>query len=254
MQEIVLKAEELTKKYFDAYAADHVTMEINKGDIYGFIGANGAGKTTFMRMVCGLVKPTEGSLALFGASGGKELRKARKKIGALIEHPAFYPNMTAMENLEVQRRYLDMDLGKNRKKAMQELLEVVGLENTGRKRAGAFSLGMKQRLGLAVALIGNPELLILDEPTIGLDPLGVVELRELLVKLNQERNMTIFFSSHNLSEMERLATRYGFLHKGKLMKEITAEKLEEECRNREMDLERYFMDLVVKFRVGDKKS
>lgn len=254
MSDIVLKTEELTKKYLGAYAVDHVAMEVNRGDIYGFIGVNGAGKTTFMRMACGLVKPTKGSMELFGASQGKDLRMARKKMGALIEHPAYYPTMTAMENLEVQRRYLDMDLGKDRKKAMQELLELVGLENTGKKRAGAFSLGMKQRLGLAIALIGNPELLILDEPTIGLDPVGVVELRELLVKLNREKNITIFFSSHNLSEMERLATRYGFLHKGKLVKEITAEKLEEECKARELDLEKYFMDLVVRFKVEEKKS
>lgn len=253
MPDIVLKTEGLTKKYMESLAADHVTMEVNRGDIYGFIGVNGAGKTTFMRMVCGLVTPGEGSLTLFGSSGRKELRKARKKIGALIEHPAFYPNMTAMENLEVQRRYLDMDWGKDRKKIMQELLELVGLEDTGHKRAGAFSLGMKQRLGLAIALVGNPELLILDEPTIGLDPVGVVELRELLTKLNREKNITVFFSSHNLSEMERLATRYGFLHKGKLVKEITAEKLEEECRLREMDLEKYFMDLVVRFRTEEKK-
>lgn len=254
MSGIILKTEGLTKKYMDAYAVDHVDMEINQGDIYGFIGINGAGKTTFMRMVCGLVKPNGGSMALFGASGGKELRAARKKIGALIEHPAFYPTMTALENLEVQRRYLDMDLGKERKKAMRELLELVGLEDTGRKKVGAFSLGMKQRMGLAIALIGNPQFLILDEPTIGLDPVGVVELRELLLKLNRERNITIFFSSHNLSEMERLATRYGFLHKGKLVKELTAEKLEEECRMKEMDLEKYFMDLVVRFKVGEKKS
>lgn len=254
MSEIVLKTQGLTKKYTDEYAVNHVDMAVNQGDIYGFIGINGAGKTTFMRIICGLVKPTEGSMALFGASGGKELRAARKKIGALIEHPAFYPAMTAMENLEVQRRYLNMDLGKNRKEAMQELLELVGLEDTGHKRVGAFSLGMKQRMGLAIALIGNPELLILDEPTIGLDPVGVVELRELLMKLNRERNITVFFSSHNLSEMERLATRYGFLHKGKLVKEITAEKLEEECKAREMDLEKYFMDLVVRFKVGEKKS
>lgn len=200
MAEILLKTEGLTKTYQGACAVDHVAMEIRKGDIYGFIGVNGAGKTTFMKMVCGLTAPREGSMALFGASGGAPLRMARRKIGALIEHPAFYPNMTALENLEVQGRYLDMDLGKNHRQAILDLLEQVGLPDTGRKRAGAFSLGMKQRLGLAIALIGNPELLILDEPTIGLDPVGVVELRELLLKLNRERNLTIFFSSHNLSE------------------------------------------------------
>lgn len=254
MEETVLKTRELTKKYHDTFAVDHVSMTVERGDIYGFIGINGAGKTTFMRMVCGLVKPSQGSLALFGAAGRKELLLARKKIGALIEHPAFYPNMTALENLEVQRRYLDMDLGKDRKKKMEELLELVGLEDAGSKRARAFSLGMKQRLGLAIALIGDPQLLILDEPTIGLDPIGVVELRELLQKLNRDKNLTIFFSSHNLSEMERLASRYGFLHKGKLVKELAAEQLEKECRSKEMDLEKYFLNLVAGFKAGEKKG
>ena len=250
MPEIILKTEGLTKMYRGACAVDHVATEIYRGDIYGFIGVNGAGKTTFMKMVCGLTAPGEGSMALFGASCGKPLRMARRKIGALIEHPAFYPNMTALENLEVQRRYLDMEPGKNHRQAMQELLEQVGLADTGRKRAGAFSLGMKQRLGLAIALIGNPELLILDEPTIGLDPVGVVELRALLVQLNRERNLTIFFSSHNLSEMERLATRYGFLHRGKLVRELTARQLEEDCQSRGIDLEGYFLNLLTEGKTG----
>lgn len=252
MPTIVLKTEGLTKSFRGACAVDHVAMEIHRGDIYGFIGVNGAGKTTFMKMVCGLTAPGEGSIALFGASDGKPLRMARRKIGALIEHPAFYPNMTALENLEIQRRYLHMNLGTDRRRVMTELLEQVGLADTGHKRAGAFSLGMKQRLGLAIALIGNPELLILDEPTIGLDPVGVVELRELLVQLNRKRNLTIFFSSHNLSEMERLATRYGFLHEGRLVREVTVQEMEADCLARGIDLEKYFLDLLTEGKGGMK--
>lgn len=252
MGDAVLVARNLTKIYLRVPAVDHVSMTVNRGDIYGFIGANGAGKTTFMRMICGLVKPAGGEIELFGVKGTKALQEARKKMGALIEHPAIYPNMSAMENLEIQRRYLGMNRENASKETLRDLLELVGLGDAGLKRAGQFSLGMKQRLGLAIALIGNPEFIILDEPTIGLDPVGVVELRSLLQQLNRERNMTIFFSSHNLSEMERLATRYGFMHKGKLVKEITAEQLEQECAGRGVDLERYFLDLIARFRMEKK--
>lgn len=246
----ILVTENLTKQYKETCAVDRVSMSIDRGDIYGFIGANGAGKTTFMRMICGLVKPTQGSLSLFDAEGEKALQDARKKLGALIEHPALYSNMSAMENLEIQRRYLATDLGQNPRKALEELLELVDLKDTGRKKAGNFSMGMKQRLGLAIALIGSPEFIILDEPSVGLDPIGVVELRELLLKLNRERGMTILFSSHNLSEMSRLATRYGFLHKGRLVKELTAAQLEQECASRNKNLESYFVELVGSFQNG----
>lgn len=240
MAEAILVTRDLTKQFQGEYAVNRVSMTVNRGDIYGFIGINGAGKTTFMRMLCGLVRPMEGSIELFGET--EKLQHARKKLGALIEHPAIYTNMSAMENLEIQRRYLNIDFGEDSKKKMEELLQLVGLENVGKKKTGKFSLGMKQRLGLALALIGNPECIILDEPSIGLDPIGVVELREFLVKLNRERNLTIFFSSHNLSEMSRLATRYGFLHRGKLVKELTAQELERECNG--ADLESYFVDLI----------
>lgn len=247
MAEKILVTEDLTKQYEKAYAVNSVSMSIDRGDIYGFIGANGAGKTTFMRMVCGLVKPTNGTISLFGAEGEKALQHARKKLGALIEHPAFYPNMSAMENLEVQRRYLATDLGKNPKEAMVELLELVDLKDVGRKKAGNFSMGMKQRLGLALALIGSPEFIILDEPSVGLDPIGIVDLRKLLLKLNRERGITILFSSHNLSEMSQLATRYGFLHRGRLVRELTAAQLEQECTVREKSLESYFVELTASF-------
>ena len=180
---------------------DKASLSIDSGDIFGFVGANGAGKTTFMRMVCGLIQPTDGSLELFGAASAKELQEKRKKMGALIEHPAVYTNMSALQNLDIQRRYLDMDFGKDPKKPLTELLELVGLADVKDRKAGKFSLGMRQRLGLAMAMVGNPEFIILDEPNIGLDPIGVMELRELVLKLNRERKMTILFSSHNLAEM-----------------------------------------------------
>ena len=253
MAERIMITENLTKQYKNSCAVDHVSMSIERGDIYGFIGANGAGKTTFMRMICGLVKPSQGSLSLYSAKGETALQGARKKLGALIEHPALYPNMSAMENLEIQRRYLAADLGQNPKKALEELLELVDLKDTGRKKAGTFSMGMKQRLGLALALIGSPEFIILDEPSVGLDPIGVVELRKLLLKLNRERGMTILFSSHNLSEMSQLATRYGFLHKGRLVKELTAPQLELECASRNKNLESYFVELVAGFHNAEAK-
>ena len=244
MAEKILVTENLTKQYQETCALNRVSMSIDRGDIYGFIGANGAGKTTFMRIVCGLVKQTKGTVSLFGAEGEKPLQDARKKLGALIEHPALYPNMTAIENLEVQRRYLATDLGQNPKKAMEELLELVDLKDVGRKKSGNFSMGMKQRLGLALALIGSPEFIILDEPSVGLDSIGVVDLRKLLLKLNREKGITILFSSHNLSEMSQLATRYGLLHKGRLVKELTAAQLEQECTARDKNLESYFVELA----------
>lgn len=253
MSENILTVRNLTKSYQDKKVVDHVSMTINRGDIYGFVGVNGAGKTTFMKMLCGLVKPTEGSICLFGETGEKNLEKARRKVGALIEHPALYTNMPAMANLEIQRRYLDVELGGNSKEKLKELLELVGLEDVGNKRVGAFSMGMKQRLGLAVALIGEPDFLILDEPYVGLDPVGVMELRELLTKLNQEKNLTIFFSSHNLDQMTQLATRYGFLHNGKLMKELSAKELEQECEQGKLTLENYFTSMVAAWKKGERK-
>ena len=244
--ETILKTEGLTKQYRKVCAVDHVSLTIEKGDIFGFIGENGAGKTTFMRMVCGLIRSTDGTLELFGKTSEKELPQVRKKMGALIEHPAVYIGMSAMENLEVQRRYLDMDFGQNPKEELLKLLDLVGLKDVKDRKAGKFSLGMRQRLGLALALVGNPEFLILDEPTIGLDPIGVMELRELILRLNHERHITILFSSHNLAEMAQIATRYGFLHKGKLLELITADQVKQACEEKGMTLESYFVDLLLK--------
>lgn len=249
--ETVLRASGLTKKYRGVCAVDHVSLSIRKGDILGFVGANGAGKTTFMRMACGLIRPTEGKLELFGAGTGPELQRMRRRMGALIEHPAVYANMTALQNLDVQRRYLDMNFGKNPKKALTELLELVGLAEARDKKAGKLSLGMRQRLGLAMALVGDPEFIILDEPAIGLDPIGVMELRELLLKLNRERRLTVLFSSHNLAEMAHIATRYGFLDRGRLLKEATAEEVRKACGERGIDLETYFVELLLNGRKAE---
>jgi len=243
MNEIMIKTTGLSKVYKKNCVVDRVSMTINKGDIYGFIGVNGAGKTTFMRMLCGLARPTEGYIELLGKTSD-DLPSARKKIGAIIENPALYPNMTAHENLLVQAKYLDMPSNTDTKEKIENLLKLVGLTNIHGKKATDFSLGMKQRLGLALTLLGEPELVILDEPTIGLDPMGVFELRQLLLKLNAERNLTILFSSHNLSEMTQLATRYGFIHNGKLIKEIDAQKLHLDFEKSGNNLESYFLNLL----------
>ncbi len=246
--ETILKTTNLTKQYRGVRAVDHVNLSIQKGDIFGFVGANGAGKTTFMRMVCGLIRPTEGQLELFGSTTPKEQQEKRRKIGALIEHPAIYTNMSALQNLDIQRRYLDMDFGGNPGKALEELLEMVGLAEARHRKAGKFSLGMRQRLGLAMALVGNPEFIILDEPTIGLDPIGVMEIRELILKLNREKELTILFSSHNLAEMAHIATRYGFLDRGRLLEVVTAQDVARACEERAINLETYFVELLLKTR------
>lgn len=201
-------------------------MTIRKGDIYGFIGKNGAGKTTLIRLITGLIHKTNDEIELFGGSSESELNAARAMVGSLIETPAFYGNMTARENLEVSRLVRNI-AGKS---CIDEVLKLVGLEDTGKKKVKNFSLGMRQRLGIANALIGNPRILILDEPINGLDPMGIVEIRELLKKVNREKDVTILISSHILGELSELATCYGIISNGKLIEEISAEALNEKCR------------------------
>ena len=210
MKKVVLKTYNITKKYGEQLAVDNVNMTIKKGDIYGFIGQNGAGKTTLIRLITGLIHKSGGEIELLGANEENELNKARTMVGSLIESPSLYTNMTARENLEV--------------------LELVGLKDVEKKKVKNFSLGMRQRLGIANALMGNPKLLILDEPINGLDPMGIVEIRELLKKINKEKDMTILISSHILSELSELATTYGIISNGKLIEEITAKQLSEKCR------------------------
>ena len=226
MKKVVLKIYNITKKYGEQLAVDNVNMTIKKGDIYGFIGQNGAGKTTLVRLITGLIHKSGGEIELLGANEENELNKARTMVGSLIETPSFYTNMTARENLEVSRLVRNIP----GKKCIDEVLELVGLKDVEKKKVKNFSLGMRQRLGIANALMGNPKLLILDEPINGLDPMGIVEIRELLKKINKEKDMTILISSHILSELSELATTYGIISNGKLIEEITAKQLSEKCR------------------------
>ena len=226
MKEVILKTYNITKKYGNQVAVNNVNMTIKKGEIYGFIGQNGAGKTTLIRLITGLIHKTGGEIELLGATGEAELNKSRTMVGSLIETPSFYTNMTARENLEVSRLVRNIP----GKKCIDEVLELVGLKDVEKKKVKNFSLGMRQRLGIANALMGNPKLLILDEPINGLDPMGIVEIRELLKKINKEKDMTILISSHILSELSELATTYGIISNGKLIEEITAEQLAEKCR------------------------
>ena len=221
----VLVTHGLSRAYGSSKALDGVSVTVRKGEIYGLVGRNGAGKTTLMRLVTGQSTPTQGSVELFGQTG-RELLPARSRTGAMIETPSFAPFLTARENLE----YYRLQRGVPGKRVVDEVLELVDLKDTGKKKFKTFSLGMKQRLGLALALMNHPDFLILDEPINGLDPEGVAEFRALLRRLNQERQTTILISSHILTELSTVATCYGFLEQGRLLEEITAQTLHDKCR------------------------
>ena len=223
----ILTADNLNKNYRHSHALHNFSMHIPKGAIYGFVGENGAGKTTLIRTICGLQTPTSGTYSLYGVKNtDKRIREAQQRIGAVVESPAVYLDMNAENNLKHQYHVLGLPTYDG----LKELLHLVGLEKTGRKKVRNYSLGMKQRLGIAVALAGNPDFLILDEPTNGLDPQGIIELRELILKLNRQRQITVLISSHNLDELSRTATHYGFIVDGSMVKEITAEELANSCR------------------------
>ena len=222
--DIILKTNGLTKEFGFNKAVDHVNMTIYKGDIYGFIGKNGAGKTTFMRMVVGTALPSEGSIELFG---GEELSRARSRIGSLMESPGIYSNCSAVENM---KRFSILFGGSP--EDIKCILDMVGLGDTGRKPVMEFSLGMKQRLGIAIALLGEPEFLVLDEPVNGLDPAGMREMRNLILKLNKEKNITFLISSHLLDELSKVVTKYGIINKGRLVEEISADELELRCQHK----------------------
>ncbi|MGN1421403.1 MAG: ABC transporter ATP-binding protein [Eubacterium sp.] len=225
--EYVLEANSITKKYKNFTALNNLTMHIPKGSIYGFVGKNGAGKTTLIRIICGLQNPTSGSFSIYNIENNNpDINKVKKRIGAVVETPSIYLDLTAEENLKYQYKLI----GNTDYATVSELLELVGLENTGKKKVRNFSLGMKQRLGIAIALAGNPDFLILDEPINGLDPQGIVEIRELILKLNNEMGITVLISSHILDELSRLATHYGFIDKGSIITEISAAELESKCR------------------------
>ena len=226
MENIVLQTCAINKKYGSHYALHNVDISLQLGHIYGFIGENGAGKTTLLRIISGLTFPTTGELVLFEQSTVKELEAGRRLLGSTIESPAFHPNYSAKRNLELQR----ILVGNPDKNIAEHLLQLVGLSDCGSKRVKDFSMGMKQRLGIALSLVGNPKMLILDEPINGLDPKGIADLREILQRLNAEQKITILLSSHILSELYLLATDYIIIHEGKILESLTHEKLEKACQ------------------------
>lgn len=227
MSEMLLQTRALTKQYGRHRAVDQVSMHIKKGAIYSFIGRNGAGKTTTLRMISGLASPTAGEIELFGCRG-RDLSRIRSRVGCLIEGPGLYGSMSARDNLKMKC----MLLGVYKRGYEEELLDIVGLGGVGKKPVKRYSLGMKQRLGIALALVGEPDLLVLDEPINGLDPQGIAEVRDTVLKLNRERNMTILISSHILEELSKIATDYGIIHNGTLLQELTNEELMEKCSER----------------------
>ena len=225
--EYVLTTSALSKKYRRFEALKDFSIHIPKGAIYGFVGRNGAGKTTLIRVICGLQEPTSGEYSLYGIPNtDKRILRARRRMGAVVETPSIYLDMTAEDNLRQQA----LVLGLPSFESIPEILKLVGLAYTGKKKARNFSLGMKQRLGIAVALIGNPDFIVLDEPINGLDPQGIVEIRELILKLNREHGITVLISSHILGELSKLATHYGFIEKGRMVREVSAAELEAACR------------------------
>ncbi|HCC02676.1 MAG TPA: bacitracin ABC transporter ATP-binding protein [Ruminococcaceae bacterium] len=227
MGEAVIQTMNLTKVYKKFTAVSDLSISVNQGDIYALVGQNGAGKTTLLKMICGLTPTTSGKLMLFGNASASELNQARTHMGTMIETPGFYPYLSAKDNLE----YYRIQRGGKDQKAVDHALEFVGLADTGNKKFRSFSLGMKQRLGLALAVMDHPDILILDEPINGLDPMGIKEFREIILRLNQENQTTILISSHILGELSQIATTYGFISKGKLVEHISAEDLKEKCRN-----------------------
>lgn len=227
MNNYLLCTRGLTKRFAHHNAVDHVDLHIPKGAIYGFIGRNGAGKTTCLKMISGLSTPTEGEIEIFGYKG-RDLEQMRSRIGCLIEAPGLYENMTAYENLKTKCLFC----GIHKKGYIEDILEIVGLADTGKKKTKHFSLGMKQRLGIGLALVGEPDLLVLDEPINGLDPQGIAEIRSTLHRLQQERSLTILISSHILEELSKIATDYGIIHNGTLLQELTREELMRRCSER----------------------
>ena len=225
MKEVVLKTNNLTKQYNKNVVLDNVNITIKKGDIYGLIGRNGAGKTTLMKIITTLASPTSGTFELFNTcSENDELFDNKKRVGSLIEYPTFYPNLSAYDNL----KYYTIQRGIVDKNQINKVLELVNLTGTGKKKVKTFSLGMKQRLGIALAILNSPDFVILDEPINGLDPIDISELRDTFKKLS-DNGKTLLISSHILSELYLLANEFGFLENGKLIKELSKEELDLEC-------------------------
>ena len=247
--EYLLSTDGLTKRFKRQTAVDHVSLHVKRGAIYGFIGRNGAGKTTFLKMISGLSTPTSGEISLFGYSG-VERKKVLSRIGVLIEAPGLYPDMSAYDNLKLKC----ICVGINKNGYIESILKTVGLDMVGQKKVKNFSVGMKQRLGIGMALVGEPDLLALDEPINGLDPQGIAEVRDTILRLNHERNITIIISSHILEELSKIATNYGIIHEGRLIKDLTSEELAEECSKRiEIKLDHPELALPVLDRLGFTK-
>ncbi|MBD7911605.1 ABC transporter ATP-binding protein [Clostridium cibarium] len=225
MEEIILRAIDLNKKYNQTKVLNNVNITIKKGRIYGFVGQNGAGKTTVMRIISGLSIADSGYIEMFGVSDRKGLIEERKRMGSMIETPAFYPYMTAYENIEAAR----IAYGIPSKDSSEKALVAVGLQDTGKKKVQDFSMGMKQRLGIAISILNEPEFLVLDEPTNGLDPISMIEIRDLIASLARDKNITILISSHILEQLYQLVTDYIIIHKGQILRTITKEELDKEC-------------------------
>ena len=230
--EVLVQTHNLTKQYKQHKVVSNVNLSVNKGEIYGLIGRNGAGKTTILRLLCGLAKPTEGEISLFGQRS-HDMIYTKNRVGILIENPGIYPNMTAKDNVKLKC----LAMGISSEGYIAELLADVGLSAADKKKVKHFSVGMKQRLGIALALVGNPELVLLDEPINGLDPQGIAEIREMIIKLNKEKGITFIISSHILGELSKIATSFGIIDKGELKKQILKTALTE-------DLEEYYLSLT----------
>lgn len=239
MNDYVIETKQVTKTYGTLLALDHVNIHVKRGSIYGLVGDNGAGKSTLLKLLAGHSYATEGEIQLFGKHGEKELESNRKKIGFMIEQSGFFPNMTVEQTL----KYYSIQKGIPDRRKIDEMIKLTGLEEKRNSKGGKLSLGQKQRLGLAIAMMGEPQLLVLDEPINGLDPSGIIEFRNLLHRLNEEKNITILLSSHILSELQQIATTYGFLSKGILIEEISSHALLEKCSDcieiRVSDVEKY---------------
>lgn len=256
--DVILETNNLEKRYKDFKALNHANIHIEKGAIYGLIGKNGAGKTTLIRIICGLQEPTDGNFSIYKINNNDtNIINARKRIGAIIEKPSIYGEMSAKDNLIEQYELVGMPS----LDGIDELLKLVGLENTGKKKAKNFSLGMRQRLGIAIALANNPDFLILDEPINGLDPQGIIEIRELILKLNKEKGITILISSHYLDELSKIATHYGFLDNGSIIKEITGKELMKKMEHKielkvsnQKDFVKYFEENKISYEIMDNKT
>ncbi len=253
----VLEATNLEKKYKDFTALKHLNLHVKKGAIYGLIGKNGAGKTTLIRIICGLQEPTNGTYAIYGVLNHEKITEVRKRMGAIIETPSIYGEMTARDNLIDQYKLVGMPTNDG----IDDLLTLVGLNHTGKKKVKNFSLGMKQRLGIAMALANQPDFLILDEPINGLDPEGIIEIRELILKLNREKRITILISSHYLDELSKIATHYGFLDKGFIVEEISHEELMKKLErkieltvNQPTEFVKYFEKCQIPYEVIDRRT